>query len=64
MYFTWDRPSGKKAIKWNLPGVAKVSNCKPIDVNKVSKYCTVYTMHVQCDTIPKVYETQSVWKAL
>ncbi|XP_064395949.1 intermembrane lipid transfer protein VPS13A-like isoform X2 [Halichondria panicea] len=37
MYFTWDDPSGKKAIRWNFPEMAKVTNCKPIDVNKDSQ---------------------------
>ncbi len=50
MYFTWDDPSGKKAIRWNFPGVAKVTNCKPIDVNKVYTRTCMYVM-----LVPKIH---------
>lgn len=38
MYYTWDDPSAKKGIRWKLQGVGKVSNCKPIDINKVLNF--------------------------
>lgn len=45
MYYTWDDPSGKKSIKWAFPAVPKVSNCKPIDINKVYIHCkNLYTI--------------------
>ena len=46
--YTWDDPSGRKVIKWAFPGVAKVTNCKPIDVNKVRSPVFVVVVVVVC----------------